>query len=63
MPQAIDYHAILPELIVSGTIALVLVADAFVRARRAWISMWIGFVGVLAALIATLTLLRSTRTT
>ena len=29
MNQAIDYHAILPELILSGTIVLVLVVDAF----------------------------------
>jgi NADH-quinone oxidoreductase subunit N len=63
MPQSIDYHAILPELIVSGTIVLILVADAFVRPRRAWISMWLGFLGTLAALVAALTLIGSTRTT
>jgi NADH-quinone oxidoreductase subunit N len=63
MPQAIDYHAILPELIVSGTIVVILVVDAFVRPRRAWISMWLGFLGMLAALIAALTLIGETRTT
>jgi NADH-quinone oxidoreductase subunit N len=63
VPQAIDYHAILPELIVSGTIVLVLVADAFVKARRAWVSMWIGFVGIAAALVAVLTLIGPARTT
>jgi NADH-quinone oxidoreductase subunit N len=63
VPQAIDYHAILPELIVSGTIVQVLVADAFLKARRAWVSMWVGFAGVAAALVATLTLIGQDRTT
>ena len=35
MNQAIDYHAILPELILSGTILLVLVVDVFLPARSA----------------------------
>ena len=47
MNQAIDYHAILPEMILSGTLVLVLIADAFLsrepevaddaaRVPRAW---------------------------
>ena len=35
----IDYHAILPELILSGTILLVLLVDAFVSERHSWMSM------------------------
>src|SRR5215217_968816 len=59
----IDYHAILPELILSGVILVVLLADAFVSERRAWISMPLSLVGVVAALIATLTLIGQRRTT
>jgi len=63
MNQSIDYHAILPETILSGTILLVLIADAFLSARRKWFTMPIGFVGTVAALIATLTLIGEDRTT
>jgi NADH-quinone oxidoreductase subunit N len=63
MNQSIDYHAILPEMILSGTILLVLVADAFLSQRRKWFTMPIGFVGVLASLIAVLTLVGETHTT
>ena len=59
----IDYHAILPELILSSTILLVLVADSFARPRRKWVAMPISFLGILAALIAALTLIGSDRTT
>jgi NADH-quinone oxidoreductase subunit N len=61
--MVIDYHAILPELILSGTLLAVLVADAFARPRRRWLAMPLSFTGVLAALVATLTLIGSTRTT
>src|SRR5918996_5227611 len=44
MNQSIDYHAILPEMILSATILLVLIADAFLSARRKWFTMPIGFV-------------------
>jgi NADH-quinone oxidoreductase subunit N len=63
MNQAIDYHAILPETILSGTILLVLVADAFLKQRRKWFTMPLAFLGVLAALIAVLTLVGEDRTT
>ena len=63
MNQSIDYHAILPETILSGTILLVLIADAFLSARRKWFTMPIGFVGTVAALVATLTLIGENRTT
>jgi NADH-quinone oxidoreductase subunit N len=63
MNQAIDLHAILPEMILSGTILLVLIADAFLSQRRKWFTMPIGFVGVLASLIAVLTLAGKTHIT
>jgi NADH-quinone oxidoreductase subunit N len=59
----IDYHAILPELILSGTILLVLFADAFVPERRSWLSMPLSLAGIVAALIATLTLIGPVRIT
>ncbi len=62
MIQAIDLHAILPELILSGTILVVLLVDAFVS-RRSWIAMPLGLVGVIAALVATLTLIGADRST
>src|ERR687892_1340921 len=63
MNQSIDYHAILPEMILSATILLVLIADAFLSARRKWFTMPIGFVGTVGALVATLTLIGEDRTT
>ena len=39
MNQVIDYHAIMPELILSGTIMLVLVVDVFLPAKRKWFAM------------------------
>jgi NADH-quinone oxidoreductase subunit N len=61
--QAIDYHAILPEMILSGTILLVLVADAFLPLKRKWLTMPLALVGVIASLIAVFTLYGETRTT
>jgi NADH-quinone oxidoreductase subunit N len=61
--MVIDYHAILPELILSGTLLAVLVADAFARPGRRWLAMPLSFTGVLAALVATLTLMGSSRST
>jgi NADH-quinone oxidoreductase subunit N len=62
MTQAIDYHAILPELILSGTIVLVLFVDAFVK-KRSWVAMPLSLLGVIATLVATLTLIGSNRVT
>jgi len=56
----IDYHALAPEFILSGTILLVLVVDVFLSARHKWLAMPLSLVGVVAALIATLTLIGST---
>jgi NADH-quinone oxidoreductase subunit N len=62
MPFDVDYHAIAPELIVSGTILLVLVADLLLRPDRKWLSMVISFLGVAAALVVELTLVGDLRT-
>jgi NADH-quinone oxidoreductase subunit N len=63
MNQVIDYHAILPELILSGTILLVLVVDVFLSARHKWLAMPLSLLGVIASLAALLTLLGAHRTT
>jgi hypothetical protein len=60
---SVDYHAILPELILGGTIMLVLVVDLFLPARLKWGSMPIGLLGVLGSLGAVLTLLGDERAT
>ncbi len=53
----IDYHALLPEFILSGTIVLVLVVDVFLSARRKWLGMPLSLLGVLASLVAALSLI------
>jgi NADH-quinone oxidoreductase subunit N len=53
----IDYHAILPALILSGTIVVVLVTDLFLPPRHKSASMWVSLLGVLAALVAVLSLI------
>jgi NADH:ubiquinone oxidoreductase subunit 2 (subunit N) len=63
MNQAIDYTAILPELILAGTIILVLVVDAFLSPAHKWMAMPLAFAGVVASLIATLTLIGDDRST
>jgi NADH-quinone oxidoreductase subunit N len=60
---SIDYHAILPELILGGTILLVLVVDLALPARLKWGSMPVAMLGVLASLGAVLSLLGDERTT
>src|SRR5437660_2248130 len=59
----IDYHAIAPELILTGTILAVLVIDTFLARERKWLAMPISLVGVLGALAAALTLINANRTT
>ena len=60
---AIDYHAILPELILSGTLFAVLVVDLFLRGERKWLAMPLAFAGVVGSFAATLTLIGSDRST
>src|SRR3954465_13746513 len=50
-------------MILSGTILLVLVADAFLPARGKWLTMPLALVGVIASLIAVFTLYGETRVT
>jgi NADH-quinone oxidoreductase subunit N len=59
----IDYHAIAPELFMTGTILVVLLFDAFLPEGRKQITMPVGLVGTIGALIATLTLIGDHRTT
>src|SRR2546421_2507707 len=56
-------HAIAPELVLTGTILLVVVSDAFLKKERAWLTMPIALAGVIGALIATLTLIGAHRST
>ena len=53
----IDYHALLPELILSSTILLVLVVDVFLPERAKWFAMPLGLVGVVASLVAVASLI------
>ena len=59
----IDYHAIAPELVLAGTIFAVLALDLFLPQGRKHLSMWLGLVGAAGALVATFTLIGSTRST
>jgi NADH-quinone oxidoreductase subunit N len=60
MPD-IDYHAIAPELILSGTILLVLLADLALRPERKWFAAVLSFLGCGAALAVELTLIGEAR--
>ena len=42
---------------------LVLIVDTFLKPKRAFLTMWVGFLGVIAALTAALTLIGEQRTT
>ena len=49
---SLDYHALLPEIIVAATLALVIVADLFIRDENKWLLSNVSGWGLLAALIA-----------
>jgi NADH-quinone oxidoreductase subunit N len=51
-----DYHALAPELILSGAIVVVLVADFFFQDRQRFQTSRLATIGVLAALVPILTL-------
>jgi NADH-quinone oxidoreductase subunit N len=59
----IDYHAIAPELVLTGTLLVVLVLDTFLPRERKWLAMPLSLAGVLGALAATLTLINAHRST
>jgi NADH-quinone oxidoreductase subunit N len=52
----VDFHALAPEIILTGALVLMLVADLVVTGRNRAIVSTIGIVGVLAALVPVLTL-------
>jgi NADH-quinone oxidoreductase subunit N len=60
---SIDYHAIAPELVLGGTLLIVLFADLFLRPERKWLAMPLSMAGVIGSLIMTLTLIGSHRVT
>ena len=51
-----DYHALLPELILTGTVVAVLLADLVFEEREKWATSTISGIGLLAALVPVLTL-------
>ena len=51
MNPHIDYHALAPEIILSATIVVVLVADLLFPDRERWQTSRIATIGVLAAMI------------
>jgi NADH-quinone oxidoreductase subunit N len=61
MPFDVDYHAIAPELILSGTIIAILLFDLFLKPERKWWSMVLAFAGTTAALVVELTLIGTDR--
>ena len=52
----VDYHALAPEIILAGTIVVLLVADLFLPERQKWATSTIAGLGLLAALVPILTL-------
>jgi NADH-quinone oxidoreductase subunit N len=52
----VDYHALLPEIILTATIVVVLIADLLFEDRQRWQTSRIASIGVLAALVPVLTL-------
>jgi NADH-quinone oxidoreductase subunit N len=53
---SVDYHAILPVLLMGATVLVVLVVDAFLPRRHAWFGMPLSLAGAIASLVAVLTL-------
>ncbi|HEX9504704.1 MAG TPA: NADH-quinone oxidoreductase subunit N [Acidimicrobiia bacterium] len=56
MNPHVDFHALAPEIILTATILVVLVADLVAPERSRWMSPRIASIGVLAALIPVITL-------
>jgi NADH-quinone oxidoreductase subunit N len=53
----VDFHALLPEIILASTVLIVLVVDVFLPERTKWLAMPIGLVGVAGSFVAVLTLI------
>jgi NADH-quinone oxidoreductase subunit N len=60
---AVDWHAIAPEVVLTLAACVVLIADLFLPRNAKWMAMPLAAGGVLATLIAVLTLIGSDRTT
>lgn len=52
----IDYHALLPEIVLAGVIVVVLIADLFLAERSKWITSTLAGLGLLATAIPVITL-------
>ena len=52
-----DLHAVLPVVLMAATVLAVLVVDAFLPRRHAWLGMPIALVGTVATFVAVLTLI------
>jgi NADH-quinone oxidoreductase subunit N len=52
----LDYHALAPEIILTGVIVVVLFADLFLEERRKWVLSSLASFGLLAAFLPILTL-------
>jgi len=53
---AVDWHALAPEIVLVGTIALCLLVDVFTKEQSRWTASSIAGLGMLAALVPILTL-------
>jgi NADH-quinone oxidoreductase subunit N len=53
---ALDYHALAPEIVLTGVIAVVLFADLFLEERRKWVLSSLASFGLLASFLPILTL-------
>ena len=56
MNPTVDFHAIAPEIVLTATILIVLVADLIWPTRSRWTTSRIASIGVLAALVPVITL-------
>ncbi len=54
--QTVDYHAILPVVLLAATVLVVLIVDAFLPKRHAWLAMPLSLAGAVVSLIAVLSL-------
>jgi NADH-quinone oxidoreductase subunit N len=52
----LDYHALAPEMVLAGTVVVILIADLFLPERQKWATSTIAGLGLLATLIPILTL-------
>ena len=63
LTQAVDWHAIAPELVLAAAACIVLVADLFIPKEGKWIAMPLAAAGIVATLAAVVSLIGEERTT